>query len=95
MCVNSISVACDDVKRLFIIDCSRKVQPDFTHNEASCTPERRKGLLYVMIGAREAMIVTSHYDRCTPQLKFVTGLHMSSAAAGSASAPASIQETAS
>ena len=72
MCVNSISVACDDVKRLFIIDCSRKVQPDFTHNEASCTPERRKGLLYVMIGAREAMIVTSHYDRCTPQLKFVT-----------------------
>ena len=46
---NSISVARDDVERLCIIDCSRKVEPDLT-------PQR--GLLH----AREAQRVTLHYE---------------------------------
>ena len=49
MCENSASVAHDDVERLCIIYCSRKVEPDFT-------PQR--GLLH----AREAQRVTSHYE---------------------------------
>ena len=49
MCVNSISVACDDVERLCLIDCSRKVEPDFT-------PQR------ALSHAREAPRVTSHYE---------------------------------
>ena len=49
MCENSVSVACDDVERLCIVDCSRKVEPDFT-------PQR--GLLH----AREEQRVTSHYE---------------------------------
>ena len=49
MCVNSISVACDDVERLCIISCSRKVKPEFT-------PQRR------LLHAREARRVTLHCD---------------------------------
>ena len=49
MCENSVSVSCDDVERLCIVDCSRKVEPNFI-------PQR--GLLH----AREEQQVTSHYE---------------------------------
>ena len=40
--------------------------------EASCKPERRRRLPYIMSDAREAKIATSHYDSSTAQRTSVT-----------------------
>ena len=45
MGVNTISVACDDVERLYIFDCSRELEADATHSEASCTSGGAEGCL--------------------------------------------------
>ena len=42
------------------------------HKEASCKPERRRGLPQIMSDAREAKIATSHYDSSMAQRTSVT-----------------------
>ena len=59
MCVNSISVSCDDVERLCIIDCSREVEPDFTPQRmAFRSLDNQLGrMLRWFCGAREILCV--------------------------------------
>ena len=58
--MSSISVACDEVERLCIIDCSRKVQPDFTPQRGLLHAREAQRVTSHLSDAREAMIVTSH-----------------------------------
>ena len=68
MCLYSIGVACGDVERLCIIDVAVKWKPEIA-------PQSR-GLPHIMSDAREAKIVTSHYDSCTAQRTSVTGFRV-------------------
>ena len=60
MCENSASVAHDDVERLCIIYCSRKVEPDFTPQRGLLHAREAQRVTSHLSDAREAMIVTSH-----------------------------------